>query len=692
MPNLVRALRIFLWSYVFLYAVFTSLSITQVDIWWQLAEGQHILHAGTLPTQPAAAFGLPERHYFDEYAGYEVVLVLLYRATGFVGLWAVFSAIYLAILFLPAATTGRKYPSFDLASTFALLAAILLIHPRLEQRPEIVGVLFQVLLMVLLRASTLEKITPRLAVGLLLLFVAWSNTHSTFLFGLFTLGLWIAGEGWRLFGKLSWRVLAQRGVMLVMLAVFASALTPYGPRRLLFPFMEASDFGSTALSPEMWPILTCSPIVLEITAFGLLLLVWGIFTTRGLPVWLIAFSVFTLVISFKSFRFIDYAAVAMLFVYAQRTEDETRAWRLPWVLDVFRALLIGLLCLFFLLLDVFNLLANYDGLREELRFATHGLRYASDMAAQPFSRDGRRIPILSGHGAGSYLSHEENGRFRPLLDSGLSHFSDDTKRYFFFIWYEPRALDVALTRLHVDYVLLDIDTFGWIETLRQMPDWQFVTCSANGMLWKRSPGGPHPLTDADRAVIAQSIDALVQKGMAEYAFQFSTLIDPPAKSLAILADHAGRPWTEVDFNSISAWVNELPPAQAAAFLASDSCARNPLLGAMLAARVGPEAYDRFVASHPNPPSIWFWKAIEVEVLLRKDDTVNARRVFDSISPVPPSSTTYYRLWHQVHGHGSPAADPGAYGRWQTWDASAQAFVEEMSGWLNNRIGELDRTP
>ncbi len=316
MTNLARALRIFLWSYIFLYAVFSSLSITQVDLWWQLAEGQHILHTGTLPTQPVAAFGLPATPYFDEYAGYEVVLALLYGAAGFVGLWAVFSAIYLAILFLPAATTGRKYPSFDLASVLALWAAILLIHPRLEQRPELAGVLFQVLLMVLLRASSLEKITTRLVICLLLLFVAWSNTHSTFLFGFFTLGLWIANEWWRLFKVLPPALLIRRGAMLALLAVAAAALTPYGQRRLLFQFLQASDPGATALSPEMWPILTCSPVVLYITAIGLLLLIWGILTTRGLPPWLIAFSLFTLVISFKSFRFIDFAAVSLLFVYA----------------------------------------------------------------------------------------------------------------------------------------------------------------------------------------------------------------------------------------------------------------------------------------------------------------------------------------------------------------------------------------
>jgi hypothetical protein len=693
MPNVPRALRIFVWSYVFVYAVFTSLSITQVDLWWQLAEGQHILHTGTLPTQPVAAFGLPAAPYFDEYAGYEVVLALIYHVTGFVGIWAVFSAVYLAILLLPAATTGRKYPSFDLASILALASAILLIHPRLQQRPELVGVLFQVLLMILLRASSLEKITRRLIICLFLIFVAWSNTHSTFLFGLFTLGLWIANEAWRLWKTIPLMVLVRRGAMLVLLAVIASAVTPYGPRRLLFPFLEASDFGSTSLSPEMWPILTYPPVVLELTAIGLVLLVWGILTTRPMPLWLIAFSIFSLVISLKSFRFIDFAAISMLFVYAERREpDAAPAWQALWFLRIPGTFLLGGLCIFFLFFDVFDLLGTYSDMRVELRFATHGLRYASDMAAYPMEAESRRIPVLSGHGMGSYLSFKENGNFQPLLDSGLSHFSDDTKRYFFLLWSEPEALDLVLKELHVDYVLLDADTFNWILPIRLLPDWQFVTCSDHGMIWKRNPGGPHPLSEADRSLIAQSIDILLQRGFAESAFAYSTLIDPPAKSLALLADHRGRPWSEGFFNSLREWVNRLSPSDVAAFLASDSGAHRPLLGAIVAERAGPEAYDRFVASLSQPPTDWFGKEVAVDVLLRKGDVAGARRVFDSISPAPPSSTTYHRLWHAVHAQDSPVPDPGAYGRWQTWDASGPVFLEDMSVRLNNRIDELDRKP
>jgi hypothetical protein len=691
MSNLAQALRIFFWSYVFIYAVIAALTITQVDVWWQLEEGAHILRTWTLPTQPAVAFGLPAAPYFDEYAGYEVVLALIYKAGGFVGVWLFFIAIYLAILFLPQATTARKYPSFDIPSTLALLAVVLLTQPRLGQRPELVGVLFQVLLMALLRASSLQQVTPRLVAGLFVLFLAWTHVHSTFVIGFFTLGLWLAHEGWVRSGSVPLAVLLRRGALLAAAAVLATMLNPYGPRRLLFPFLQASDPGSTAISPEMWPIADYPPLVSGVALFALALLIWGIATTR-VPLWIIAFSGVAAILSLRSIRFTDFAAVALLFVYAGREVRGTvRSGTLARVLAAARNILLCLLIPFFLLMDVFSLAGNVKELGAELRFATHGLRYASDMAAYPVIETENRSPVLCGLGTGSYVSFPGNGYYRPLLDSGLSHFSDDTKRYFFFVWSEPQALELALRQLHVDYVLIDPDTFAWIPTLHRQPDWQFVACSVNGMLWKRSNGGPQALGANDRAqVIACANDFFDHKNYVA-AFVYSTLLNQPADSLALLARDPGASWRETFFNSLQAWIDDLPESDVQSFLNSHK-SPSPLLGAMLAARLGPEAYDRFRATGAGDPGVWYWKAIAVEVELRKGDLNQARAILASIPSVPASTSTYYRLWREVHAGDKSAAPLSAYGQWQTWDESTAAFMGTFSARLNDRLAELDRAP
>jgi hypothetical protein len=695
MRNLHRSLQIFLWSYAFIYVVFCSLQITQVDLWWQLSEGSRILHTWTLPTGPVAAFGLPATPYFDEYAGYEVVLALLFKIGGFPGLWMVFAAVYLAILFLPVATSGRKYPAFDFFSTAAMLFAGILMKERLEQRPELVAGLLLVLLMATLRKSRLEKITSRTLAALFFLFLVWTNTHSTFLIGFFTLGLWLACEMLLKFRKFPLRLLLRGALSMSGIALIATMLNPYGPRRLLFPFIEALDPGSTALSVEMWPITDLRSTAAILVLIAVALLAWGLLTTRGVPLWLILFSFFSVFISFKSFRFINFLAISVLFVYATRTEPSgAKITALPLPLVMLKNVALCLLCIFLVFGDAFSFLFTYEEMRGENRLATHTLRFAPDICAIRVNESNARVPVLCAHGIGSYLSFEGTSQFRPLLDSGLSHFSDDTKRYFFFLFYEPDALDLVLQHLQVNYVILNKETFPWIPTVHRLPDWEFVTCDTTGMLWKRSPGAPHPLSASDRDQIEKSVRQLLLNDEIVDAFDYSTLLDQPVDSLDILAQYHGPGWSEAFFNSLCAWVDSLPPIAIQDFFDNERSHPFPLVDAILSARLGPEVFAKFVATNPPGPRPWFWKALEVRECLQKGDLRQARIIFDTISPVPVSSVIYYELWHQVRSGNPKTNESGlsAYGRWQTWDEDARPFIESMSVQLNDRITELDRSP
>jgi len=695
MRNLNRALQIFVWSYAFIYVVFCSLQITQVDLWWQLSEGAHILRTWTLPTAPAAAFGLPATPYFDEYAGYEVVLALLYKFGGFPGLWMVFATVYLATLFLPIATSGKKYPAFDFFTTAAMFFAGILMKERLEQRPELVGGLLLVLLMVTFRKSALEKITSRTLAALFFLFVVWTNTHSTFVIGFFTLGLWVACEAILKFRKFPFPLLIRGAISTVGVVLIATMLNPYGPRRLLFPFIQASDPGSTALSPEMWPITDLTTVAGILVVIAVSLLAWGLLTTRRVPLWLILFSIFSVFMAFKSFRFINLLAISVLFIYAERDDGkDAKGVSLPLPITLLKSVALGFLCLFLVFGDAFSFMFTYDEMKAENHLATHTRRFAPDICAIRVNDLNVRVPVLCGHGIGSYLSLAGNSQFRPLLDSGLSHFSDDTKRYFFFLWHDPDALGLVLQHLNVNYVILNKETFPWTPTIHRLTDWQFVSCDTTGILWRRSPGGPHPLSASDRTEVENVVQQLLKSGEVVGAFDYSTLLDSPAESLGILEQYSGPEWSEAFFNSLCAWVDSLPPDAIQQFLASEHPRQYPLVDAILSARLGPDVFAKFAATNPPGPRPWFWKALEVRESLQKGDLTQARIVFDTISPTPISSVTYYQLWHQVRNEGPTSNDRelSAYGRWQTWDVDAQRFVESMSGQLNARMTELDRSP
>jgi hypothetical protein len=690
MTNLNRSLQIFFWGFAFIYVVMCSLQITQVDLWWQLSEGARILHTGTLPTAPAAAFGLPASPYFDEYAGYEVVLALLFKIAGFPGLWMIFVAVYLAVIFLPIATSTQKYPAFDFSSTMAMLFCGILMKERLEQRPELVGALLLVLLLATLRKSLLENVPARTLAVLFFIFVVWTNTHSTFVIGFFTLGQWIACEVILKFNKVPAKALLRGALAMGGIALVAAMVNPYGPRRLLFPFLQAFDPGSTALSVEMWPINDFTTVAGILAIVAISLLVWGILTTRNVPLWLILFSLFAVVISLRSFRFINILAIAVLFVYAARAESAapkkpTSVLGLALAWDV----ALCLLCVFLIFGDAYGFIFTYEEMRAENRLATHTRRFAPDICALRVSDSNVRVPALCGHGTGSYLSFAGNSPFRPLLDSGLSHFSSDTKRYFFFLWDEPAAFYLALQDLQVNYVIVNQETFHWTSTLHQLPGWELLTCDADGMLWKRSPDGPHPLSPAQKDQVEKVLKDLKEKGETVSAFEYSTLLDKPAESLGILEESTGRGWSAAFFNSFCAWVDLLAPSTINEFLAAKHERSYPLVDAILSARLGPDVLAKFVATDPPGPRPWFWQALQVRAALQKGDRNQARTLFETISPAPLASVAYYRLWHQVHP--DPAA-LNAYGRWQTWDDEARQLIESMSARLNDRMMELDRPP
>ena len=731
MRNLNQSLHVILWSYVFIFIVICSLQIYQIDLWWQLSEGTKILHSWTLPTAPVAAYGLSATPYFDEYAGYEVVLAIIFKIGGFGGIWIAFIAVYLATIFLPFVTSPQKYPAFDYSTTLALFMSGILLKARLEQRPEVVGGLFLVLLMVVLRKAQLERMTWGTLAGVFFVLLGWTNTHSSFVIGLFVLGLWFACEMILKFRKFPIELLLRGAFSMGAVALIAVSLNPYGPRRLLFPFMQALDPGSTTLSEEMWPITYMSPGADQIVAIAVVLLIWGLITTKGVPLWVTLFSIFTFFLACKNFRFINLFVIALIFVYAARVtpieiKEESRA---SFSRSLFKDTVLSVLCFSMLLIDSYNFYFTYKVMRKENQYAVHTRFFAPEICAIKVSDSNKRVPVLCGHGLGAYLSLDGVSQFRPFLDSGLSHFSDAAKRYFFFLWNDPEMLILALQQLHVNYVVINDNTFPWISTMHSLPDWEMVACDERGMLWKRSPGTKHPLSEENRKRVQKIVRMLLKDNNAIGAFSYSTLLDNPTESFAILSQYRGSDWLEEFYNATCNWVNSLPPATVQQLLASEPPAAVqkllasqprpsvqqllanqppvpmeqilaqeplmpvPLVNALLSARLGPTVYEKFVATKPSGPRPWLWTALEAQNCLLVGDKKQALALFNTISP-PIASVTYYRVRDQVMKANLDTTNSGlsAYGQWQTWDEDARRFFDSTSVRLNDRIAELDKQP
>jgi hypothetical protein len=537
---------------------------------------------------------------------------------------------------------------------------------------------------VALRRARLERLSWRFFAALVAIFFAWTNIHSNFVIGLGVVFLWLANEN--LLSLRAGRILWKESLAVAGACVGATLLNPYGAERLLIPFWQGADPGSTTLSLEMFPITEFNnPLGILIVAAALLTaLSAGV--SRAVPAWLLLFAALSFFLAIEHRRFINLAAVSLLFVCAERVVApgaETREDFLPWAF--LKTFGLASLCLITLFLDAFNVAGVYSDLRLSRPFATEAGRFAGPLVAAETASAPQ--PVLCGHTEGSYLSFDPDRRLRPLLDSGMSHFSDDAKRYFFFVWNEPEAFNLALSDLHVNIVIIERDTLPWIAVLGRRPDWKLVDCTETGMLWRRCPPGTNAMAPEDREKISRTIEAMKREGNITGAFWYSTLLDEPRASLALLARGIGPIWNDSIFNFLACWIDTQPVGVIEQYLAERPAPS--LFTAMLAGRVSEETQAAMTRSAPPGAIDWRWKLVEIRAKINAKDWPGARAILETISPRPVASTAYYSDWAKIDQSPSPPrAQLDAFERWQIWDGESRAFVEAMSARLNARIAYL----
>jgi len=250
-------------SILFLAAFsYSRLNLHDPDTWWHLAVGEQILASKAWPVEDTYSFtagGTPWLAH--EWLG-EVVMAAFYRAAGLPGL-AVLVILLAGILFalLYRLCTLRS------GNCKAAFLACLLLFPLavvfFTLRPQLMGFAFLAGTLV-----CLERFRQARQARLWMLpaiFFLWVNTHGSFAFGLFVLGVyWLAGslriraagivaEGWSA---------EQRRHLAVMflLCLVAVTLTPYGTRLAAYPLelalLQTTNVGNVLewqpLPSDLW--------------------------------------------------------------------------------------------------------------------------------------------------------------------------------------------------------------------------------------------------------------------------------------------------------------------------------------------------------------------------------------------------------------------------------------------------------
>src|ERR1700690_2706899 len=213
------------------------------DLWWHIKVGQNILATHHWPTTDPFSFTVAG----DPWIAYEwlgdVLLGTVAGLGGLVGLeillFALASAVMLALYAYTTLRSGNSKAGFVTSGVLCSLA-----FASFSLRPQMLGYLFLVLTLIALERFRQGK--QRSAWFLPVLFMIWINTHGSWVIGLAVLFAFLASGlvEFRLGSIQARRWNSTERIRLeaiLLLALAAIPLTPYGTRLAAYPFTVASN-------------------------------------------------------------------------------------------------------------------------------------------------------------------------------------------------------------------------------------------------------------------------------------------------------------------------------------------------------------------------------------------------------------------------------------------------------------------
>lgn len=207
------------------------------DTWWHIVVGQRILATHSWPWHDMYSWTAPGAPWIAyEWLG-EVLMGAVASVAGLRSsalLLVILGAILIVLLYYYATLrSGHSKAAFvACAILFPILGAFFTL------RPQLLGAIFLVVTLIVVekfregRARALWLLPP--------LFLVWVNTHGSFVFGFFVLGIaWLCGQFQFSAGGLFAERWTKRQSLQLLLAILASAIalpiTPYGTRLAAYP-------------------------------------------------------------------------------------------------------------------------------------------------------------------------------------------------------------------------------------------------------------------------------------------------------------------------------------------------------------------------------------------------------------------------------------------------------------------------
>jgi tetratricopeptide (TPR) repeat protein len=200
--------------------------LQETDIFFRLANGQEILRTGRVPGRNLFSFTFPDQSYLDSAWLFDVATAGLYRLGGFPAVVAGKTVVVVAT-FVAAYLLLRRRGSGRVLAVLVLAAAAFCMRERLVERPHVVSLLGEVVVLALLPALQDRRRRAWLLVPVVAL---WANLHAGAFIGPLLIAL--AGLGLLLEGIITRSPVPRRAVfnhaLAAALCTLALMATPAG--------------------------------------------------------------------------------------------------------------------------------------------------------------------------------------------------------------------------------------------------------------------------------------------------------------------------------------------------------------------------------------------------------------------------------------------------------------------------------
>ena len=194
-------------------------SLSSVDLTSNLRAGDEILQTGAIPRADTWTFTAAGQPWFDQQWGAQVILEATYRIGGWTGL-ALLRAGLVCVTFGSIFVIGSRRGLSTRHSALLTLAAFFVAAPALALRPQLLGMAFFAILLLVVSGRRRQ---PERLWAIPVLVILWANVHGSFVLAPVVLGLaWLEDVAER-------APEAQRTLLVALVSAVAACVTPFGP-------------------------------------------------------------------------------------------------------------------------------------------------------------------------------------------------------------------------------------------------------------------------------------------------------------------------------------------------------------------------------------------------------------------------------------------------------------------------------